>query len=658
MRLLLALQLVLQASSFSPSTTHRYQHGSIAIPSLPSSLGRRGAEFSVRRQMSSEPKDEEPVTSAAEEWAKQQDQQQQPTTLSVEESTVTASTETNEEDEDEKKKKKKYVIIGGGWGGWGAAKTLCQSGLDAEVVLIDALPDPTGVTPYLSKTGKPVEAGTRGFWKDYPNIEALCAELGLDEDDVFTPFTNSSFYSPDGLEATAPVFAEATLPPLPFLPKELSDQISNTVFPTLPSPLGQVLATFPLFERVPLPDRASMVGLLLATIDCLGAEDESTKESYDRMTAHELFIRFGLSKRMVDDFIRPTLLVGLFKPPEELSALVVMELLYYYALAHQDSFDVRWIKNGTVSDSLIAPLAERLQEQAENSLTVLGGCRVGEISVEGNHATMISYYDTQTQQTQTISEVDGIVLALGCKGMEGVVKASPDLARIPVFSKAASLRGIDVISTRLWFDKVVPTRTPANVFSRFEELRGSGGTFFMLDQLQGNTEELWGGDEVQGSVVACDFYNAGGVMSMSDEDIVKVLTEDLLPSAVPRFADAKIVDSWVGKYPGTVSWFAPGSYTLRPPLEGAGRSVLPNVKCAGDWVRMGDREHGAKGLCQERAYVSGMEAANSLIDSTMPSTSGIKKANVLPVREDEMQFNIGVKVNNQVMKVLPRFWTR
>ena len=42
--------------------------------------------------------------------------------------------------------KKKYVIVGGGWGGWGAAKALCQSGLDAEVILLDALPDPTGVS--------------------------------------------------------------------------------------------------------------------------------------------------------------------------------------------------------------------------------------------------------------------------------------------------------------------------------------------------------------------------------------------------------------------------------------------------------------------------------------------------------------------------------
>ena len=31
--------------------------------------------------------------------------------------------------------KKKYVVVGGGWGGWGSAKTLCQSGVDAEVIL-------------------------------------------------------------------------------------------------------------------------------------------------------------------------------------------------------------------------------------------------------------------------------------------------------------------------------------------------------------------------------------------------------------------------------------------------------------------------------------------------------------------------------------------
>ena len=337
-----------------------------------------------------------------------------------------------------------------------------------------------------------------------------------------------------------------------------------------------------------------------------------------------------------------------------------MELLYYYALAHQDSFDVRWIKNGTVSDSLIAPMATKLQK--DYGLKVMGGCRVGKIALEpldGRLQVSSVEYTDASGKTNVVDDIDGIILALGCKGMESVVRSSPDLARLPVFSYAASLRGIDVISVRLWLDTVVPTRTPANVFSRFDALRGAGGTFFMLDQLQENNPGLWGDSEPaegesRGSVVACDFYNAGALINLEDEDIVRTLMDDLLPSAVPKFADAKVVDSWVGKYPGTVSWFSPGSYNKRPPLEGAG-GILPTVKCAGDWVRMGEREHGAKGLCQERAFVSGLEAANSLLKET---AHGYKAATVLPVREDEAQFKAGVALNNQVMKVLPRFWVR
>lgn len=585
------------------------------------------------------------------------------------------------------KKKKKYVIVGGGWGGWGAAEALVESGIvNVDVTLIDALSDPTGSTPYLSPSGKPVEAGTRGFWKDYPNINALISKLGLNENDVFTPYTNSSFYSPDGLEATAPVFGDATVGSIiggfPFVGdaiRNLLDEssLATTAFPNLPSPLGQVLATIPYFERLPLEDRASMMGLLVATVDCLGG-DEKMKASYDRMTAHELFLRFRLSDRLVSDFIKPTLLVGLFKPPEELSALVVMELLYYYALAHQDSFDVRWIKNGTVADSLIRPLAQRLminndeggEMKNSNGLKVLGGCRVKEISLtkglDGKlHASRLTYLDTSSGKTEVIDEIDGIILALGCQGMQSVISSSPDLARLPVFSKAASLKGIDVISCRLYFDRRVATRSPANVFSRFDELRGAGGTFFMLDQFQkDDIARLWGKDgeedvdeSMLGSVVACDFYNAGGLMSLKDEDIVSILTKDLLPSAVSKFADAKLVDSWVGKYYGTVSWFSPGSYSLRPPLEGAGNDILPNIKCAGDWVRMGDREHGAKGLCQERAYVSGFEAANSLMKTTA-STDEFREHEVLPVREDELQFKVGVDINRKVMSFLPRFWVR
>jgi hypothetical protein len=76
--------------------------------------------------------EEKESKSAAEEWAKLQEESSNPKT----------------------KTKKKFAVVGGGWGGWGAAKALCEAD-DVEVTLLDALPDPTGATPFLSKTGKP-----------------------------------------------------------------------------------------------------------------------------------------------------------------------------------------------------------------------------------------------------------------------------------------------------------------------------------------------------------------------------------------------------------------------------------------------------------------------------------------------------------------------
>ena len=77
-------------------------------------------------------------------------------------------------------------------------------------------------------------------------------------------------------------------------------------------PLGQVFASFDRFKRLPLRDRASIAGLLAAMLDFNRTPEVFAL--YDKMTAYELFRRVGVTKRLVDDFLRPTLLVGLFKP--------------------------------------------------------------------------------------------------------------------------------------------------------------------------------------------------------------------------------------------------------------------------------------------------------------------------------------------------------
>ncbi len=514
------------------------------------------------------------------------------------------------------------VVIGAGWAGWGAAKALGEAGV--RVTLLDGMADPTGSTPLTTASGKPFEAGTRGFWKDYPNINALTAELDLGP--VFTDFTTSAFWSPDGLEATAPVFGDA---------------------PRWPSPLGQVAATFTNFKRLPIADRLSITGLLYAMLDL--HRSDAVYRRYDNLDALTLFRSVGISERMINDFLRPTLLVGLFKPPEELSAAVTMELLYYYSFAHQDSFDVRWIRANSVGEALIAPLARKLMES--HGLRVLGGTLATGLNLtpDGSAVASVATRAVETGEEGLIEAVDAVVLAVGARGMGALMASSPACAAaVPELVEAGKLGAIDVVSVRLWLDAYVDVADPANVFSRFEALRGAGGTFFMLDQLQREEEAaLWGGEQPQGSVVASDFYNASAIATLSDEEIVALLMRELLPVANPAFHAATVLEAEVRRYPASVSLFAPGSFSQRPPLE----TALPSIVCAGDWVRMGSREHGAKGLCQERAYVCGLEAANSLIRRRVVTTptASAREHSVIPIRADEPQVLIGRALNALVM---------
>ena len=526
--------------------------------------------------------------------------------------------------------KAKVVVIGTGFAGYGAAKALCSQG--CSVTLISDAADPLSKeVPYLTKSGKRFEAGFKGFWKDYPNIEQTVSEyLGLDKNDVWSTCTNSSFYSPFGLEATAPVFGDSG-------------------FGALPSPLGQVLASNTLFVRLPLADRATMVGLLVAMLDY--NKDEKTFIKYDKMTAAELFVKFKLSKRLVDDFITPTLLVGLFKKPVDLSAAVVMELLYYYALAHTNSFDVKWMRKETIQEAILSPLAAKLCK--DHQLAIVSRSRVSGLSLSSDGRRIVSVAVTASSgEKSRIDDFDACVLAVGAKGLRGILEGSPQLASIsPQLRSASTLGSIDCISTRIWLDRKVATRTPANVFANFPQLNGAGGTFFMLDQLQGSGD-LWRDHRPaaassadvtdttpKGSVLACDFYNSGGLMALPDDGLQRLLMDELLPAAVPEFRSARVLDFYAQRYPGAVSWFSPGSYPLRPTTRVDGVS---NLAMAGDWVNMGDNEHGAKGLCQERAFVSGIVAANSLLARGLNGYAASRDlVKVLPIREDEAQVRFG-----------------
>jgi hypothetical protein len=112
-----------------------------------------------------------------------------------------------------------------------------------------------------------------------------------------------------------------------------------------------------------------------------------------------------------------------------------------------------------------------------------------------------------------------------------------------------------------------------------------------------------------GSVLEFDIYHADTLLPMTDDDVIQRLLTSYLPAAlqpphgVAGVAPAGVVDASVLRFKNATTVFSPGSGTALPPIC----SSIANVFTAGDCMQQGPGTHGAKGLSQEKAYVSGLQ---------------------------------------------------
>ncbi|MBD2185115.1 FAD-dependent oxidoreductase [Planktothrix sp. FACHB-1355] len=492
----------------------------------------------------------------------------------------------------------KVVIVGAGWAGLGATYHLAKQGYD--VTLLEAGSYPGGlVAGWKTAAGRSVEAGIHGFWYPYRNIFSLVNELELNP---FTTWTRSSQYSPAGLEVESPIFQDE---------------------PLLPTPLGTFL--YPKFRRLPLIDRLSALPLLYALIDF--DNSDAAWQRYDGVTARELFKQFGVSARLYRDSFEPMLLVGLFAPGEQCSAAAALGMLYYFILAHQPNFDVVWCR-GTVGEKIFRPWVERIEQAGGKVVTQQ---RVSDLIIDNNRATGVVCGDR-------VFDADAVIFAVGITGMQKIVSGSPSLQSRQEFRDAMNLGAIDVLATRLWFDRKIDIPLPSNACFGFNPT--TGWTFFDLNALH---------DEYRnepGTVIEADFYHANQFLPLRDEEIVQIVQRDLA-TCIPAFGEAKVIDSSAIRLPRAVTHFYPGSYQYMLPAV----TSFDNIFMSGDWIV---NRHGS--WSQEKAYVTGLEAANLVVDRFKRGN----KATILPVEADEPHIQIARTINqwgrDLVKSVLPDFW--
>jgi uncharacterized protein with NAD-binding domain and iron-sulfur cluster len=125
---------------------------------------------------------------------------------------------------------------------------------------------------------------------------------------------------------------------------------------------------------------------------------------------------------------------------------------------------------------------------------------------------------------------------------------------------------------------------------------------------------------------------------MTDEQIIDKVHRDVA-TCIPAFGAAKVIDSSVIRVKEGVTHFFPGSYQY---LLSA-KTDIPNLYLSGDWIIT---RHGS--WSQEKAYVTGLEAANLVIDRF-----GGKEANIIPIEADEPHIQIARTINKTV-----RGWTQ
>lgn len=127
-------------------------------------------------------------------------------------------------------------------------------------------------------------------------------------------------------------------------------------------------------------------------------------------------------------------------------------------------------------------------------------------------------------------------------------------------------------------------------------------------------------------MVEVDYYHSSSLLTLSDEEIVDKAKKDLDTILGAKCKSSEVLDAAVVRLPEGVNWFFPGSYQDMPDIKA---ESIGNMYFAGDVVHS---SHGS--WSQEKAFVTGIEAANSVLGRA-------PDRGILPLAADELHVRFG-----------------
>lgn len=407
----------------------------------------------------------------------------------------------------------KVAVIGAGWAGLAATYHLATQ-QNLEVTLIDSASSVGGlVAGWQTAKGQDVEVGIHGMWRPYYNLFSLVRDdLGLSP---FTDWTRSSQRSPKGKVVESPIFED---------------------LPRLPSPLGTFLYT--KFLDLPVSDRLSALPLFHALIEWDNSDEAWNK--LDKMSAKELFMKYGCSERIYKEALEPMLLVGLFAPGEQCSAAGAIGMLKFFIGAHQGDFDVVWPRD-TVGKIIFKPMTEKIVSMGG---TIRTSTRLIDVILDESGTSLKQIVTANSSLQKKFEDFDAVIFAVGISGLQAILRSSQTLASLAQFRNVSNLSAIDVMAVRLYFDRKIRIEFDSNACFGFDE--STGWTYFNLNAIHDQFRDA------EKTVVEADFYHSNQFMPMKDEEIVDEVVRRL-KIAEGTFQGANIEDYVVVRMPRGVT---------------------------------------------------------------------------------------------------------
>ena len=518
----------------------------------------------------------------------------------------------------DQKKKLRVVIVGGGWAGFSAADAFGGDN-DVEIDLLDASPrGPGGLaggwrTPLLNR---PVEAGLHGFWRDYTNTFRAIERIGLDLDDILTPYTPSILVSETGKVAVAPVLGQD------------GDVLDSNVLSKFPEPLQRIAKLLPppldiaLFSDfnsaspLSIIDRISAIGLLGIWAD-FQQEDKESWKRYDGISAEQLFLNTaGVTPTLYRELVTPLLHVLPMTPGYDCSAAAALSCFHVFALQSKGAFDVRWCR-GSIAERIFNPWASLLQERGVN---IRGSSKVTAITTSSSSEKK---YQVTINDSETI-ECDAIIMAVGGTAMKRLVPQCPPLQQLPNKIDWDKLRGVTCVAVRLFLKpsstttelkEGTSTQLPPNMADAMREspivvcgprvlTKELGETGFCLYDLQ-RLQDEFAVSRDSTAALEVDFFRADSLAAKTDQEVVDVTLRAVAAALnVDPLDISHVLDFSVVRARNAVSHFCVDSASVSPDVKLNDKGLY----ICGDWI---DRT-GHASWSTEKAVVTGRQAVQAL----------------------------------------------